>query len=298
VRRVGRGQVPEAALVGALWSYAAGVLYPARMLKQAGAKVVGGPMGDLPVGLAQTGLGRYFSERLSAPVMLRAPNPNAELVDDFDRLAVFYEPLVRPFSKPIFDEALEVIREYLAPDWRVFDVGCGPGYELRRVAALVPRGEVVGVDLAAGMIDAAHVGARSRGVENCAFFQADVGDLPEEFTERFDLVYSCLAHHHFPDPDAAASNALRCLRPGGVYCVIDPGPAWFNRISAPLCRVGDPGWMGWKTPEQFRAMFESAGFVRTCWIPLLPGFGLAVGQTASRKKSPRTGDASVHPNRS
>jgi SAM-dependent methyltransferase len=280
VRRIGRGQIPEAVLVGALWSYAAGVLYPARMLKRAGVRLIGGPVGDPPVRVPHAGLGRYFSGRHSAPVLLTKPNPNADLVDDFDRLAVFYEPLVRPFSKPIFDEALAVMGGYLAHDSRVLDVGCGPGQELRTVAELVRGGEVVGVDLAAGMVEAAHAGARSRGVENGAFFQADAGALPDEFTGRFDLVYSSLAHHHFPDPDAAAANALRCLRPGGVYCIVDPGPAWFNKVSAPLCRVGDPGWIGWKTPEEFRALLDGAGFARTCWIPLLPGFGLAVGQAA------------------
>jgi SAM-dependent methyltransferase len=128
------------------------------------------------------------------------------------------------------------------------------------------------------MVEVAHASARSHGLDNCAFFQADVGELPRAFTGRFDLVYSCLAHHHFPDPDAAAANALRCLRPGGVYCVIDPGPAWFNALSAPLCRLGDPGWIGWKTPAEFRTLLDEAGFARTCWVPLLPGFGLAVGQ--------------------
>jgi SAM-dependent methyltransferase len=275
MREVGPGQIPQAALVGALWSYAAGVLYPARMLKRIGASIVGPPVGDLPDGLPQPGLGRHFADG-SEPVMLTEPNRNADLVEDFDRLAPLYEALVRPFSTPIFDEALAVIGGWLASDARVLDTGCGPGHELRQVAALVPRGEVIGVDLAAGMVEVAHRNAR---LDNCAFFQADAGDLPQEFTGQFDLVYSCLAHHHFPEPAAAAANALRCLRPGGVYCVIDPGPAWFNTLSAPLCRLADPGWIGWKTPVGFRALFEGAGFTRTCWIPLLPGFGLAVGQT-------------------
>jgi SAM-dependent methyltransferase len=120
--------------------------------------------------------------------------------------------------------------------------------------------------------------AASRELDNCAFFQADVGNLPPSFRGEFDLVYSCLAHHHYPDPAGAASEILRCLRPRGVYCVVDPGPAWFNLISAPLGRLADPGWIGWQTPEQFRALFGEAGFVRTCWVPLLPGFGLAIGQ--------------------
>ena len=279
MRKVGPGQIPAAALVGALWSYAASVLYPARMLKRIGASIVGPPAGDLPEALPQPGLGRHFADG-SEPVMLTERNPNADLVEDFDRLAQLYEALVRPFSTPIFNEAVEVIGGYLASDSRVLDVGCGPGHELRQVAARVPRGEVIGVDLAAGMVKVAHASARSHGIDNCAFFQADVGELPRAFTGRFDLVYSCLAHHHFPNPEAAASNALRCLRPGGVYCVIDPGPAWFNALSAPLCRLGDPGWIGWKTPEEFRTLLDEAGFARTCWIPLLPGFGLAVGQKA------------------
>src|SRR5207248_7104212 len=157
--RVGPGQIPEAALVGALWSYAAGVLYPARMLKRAGASVVGPPVGDLPERLPQPGLGRHFADG-SGPVMLTEPNRNADLVEDFDRLAELYEALVRPFSTPIFDEALEVLGDYLASDSRVLDVGCGPGHELRQVAARVPRGEVIGVDLAAGMVEVADASAR------------------------------------------------------------------------------------------------------------------------------------------
>jgi SAM-dependent methyltransferase len=278
LRRLGPEQIPQAVLVGAIWSYAASVLYPARLLKRTGARVVGPAVGDLPEGLPRPGAGRYFAERLSTPVMLTDRNPHADLVDEFDRLAVLYEVLVRPFSTPIFDEALSVIAGYLASDSRVLDVGCGPGRELRRVAALVPRGEVVGVDLAAGMVEVAQATARSHGIDNCAFFQADAGELPTSLTGQVDLVYSSLAHHHFPDPDLAAANALRCLRPGGLYCVIDPGPAWFNALSAPLGRLGDPGWIGWKMPEEFRSLLAGAGFRRTCWIPLLPGFGVAIGQ--------------------
>ena len=278
LRRVGPQQIPEAVLVGALWWYSAAVLYPAKVLRRTGAKVVGPAVGDAPERLPLAGSGPHFSKQGPELVMLTEQSRNHHLVEDFDRLAQMYEVLVRPFSTPIFDEALDVICGYLASDSRVLDAGCGPGRELRRVARLVPRGEVVGVDLAAGMVNVAHAAALSQGLDNCAFWQADAGDLPDEFTNGFDLVYSSLAHHHFPDPDATAASVWRCLRPGGVYCVIDPGPAWFNRLSAPLGRLADPGWIGWKRPEEFRAMLERAGFARACWIPLLPGFGLAVGQ--------------------
>ena len=91
------------------------------------------------------------------------------------------------------------------------------------MARLVPAGEVVGVDLAAGMVRAAHRAARAAGLDHCAFFQADVTELPAAFDGAFDLVYNSLAHHHYPDPSAAAAAILRALRPGGIYCVVDPG---------------------------------------------------------------------------
>lgn len=276
--KLGPKQFAEASLVGALWWYSASVLYPARLLKWGGVAVVGGRVGDEPVGLPRPGLGKRFSKGSRGPVLLDEPSEHRHLVEEFDELAGFYEVLVRPFSTPIFAEGISVLREYLAPDSRVLDAGCGPGRELRRVAALVPRGEVVGIDLAAGMVEIAHAAAVERAVGNCAFFQADVGRLPDRFDGAFDLVYSNLAHHHYPDPAAAARSVLRCLRPGGLYCVIDPGPAWFNGLSAPLGRLADPGWIGWKTPAEFRALLDGAGFQRSCWIPLLPGFGIAIGQ--------------------
>lgn len=288
LRRLGPKQVAEAYLVSALWWYAAGVLYPAKALRRGGLRIVGPAVGEEPAGLPRPGLGRHFSRSTPEPVLLEEPSENRYLVEEFDELAELYEVLVRPFSTPIFDEALAVIRRYLAPDSRVLDAGCGPGRELRRVAALVPRGEAVGVDLAAGMVKVAHASALAQGLDNCAFFQADVGSLPRRFHGRFDVIYSCLAHHHYPDPSAAAAGILRCLRPGGVYCVIDPGPAWFNLLSAPLGRLADPGWIGWKTPEEFRELLEGAGFTRSCWIPLLPGFGLAIGQKAFER--PRRDD--------
>jgi SAM-dependent methyltransferase len=270
--------VPGAVLVGALWSYAAAVLYPARVLKGAGLDLAGAVLGELPEPRPRPGLGPRFSSTHTEPTLRSDPGAHDHLVTGFDRFAELYPWLVLPFSRPIFDEALGVIRRYLAPDARVLDAGCGPGTEALRVAELVPDGEVVGVDLAAGMVRAGHRAARDRGIGNCAFVQADVGELPADFAGGFDVAYSCLAHHHFPDPAAATASVVRCLRPGGVYFVVDPGPARYSRLMAPLGRWADPGWIAFEEPDGFRRLFAAEGFERTAWIQLLPGFGMAAGQ--------------------
>ena len=275
-------QVAVAFLAEARWWYAAKVLYPAQALKRAGVPVAAGVMGKMPLPPRRRGLGVYFSRRYPRPILLRHSTLHDHLVEEFNRVADVYAEFVEPFSRPIFDEALPVIAALLGPDSRVLDAGCGPGREVRRIARLLPRGEVVGIDLASRMVTTAHGAARAAGLDNCAFFQADVGALPRMFAGNFDLVYSCLAHHHYPAPATATASILRCLRPGGAYCVVDPGPAWYNALSAPIARLADPGWIGFHTPEEFQRLLLDTGFVRAGWLDLLPGYGIAIGQKAVR----------------
>jgi ubiquinone/menaquinone biosynthesis C-methylase UbiE len=272
------GAQAEGMLVAAMWSWAAHVLYPAQWLRRAGAVPPYPLQGDLPVAVPARGLGPRFSRLHARPVLLEQKTEHDHLVVEFDRMAEVYDAFVRPFSTPIFDEAIEELTRYLRADSRVLDAGCGAGRELQRIAALVPEGEVVGIDLAAGMVNAAWLDARAHGLTNCAFFQADVGELPTIFDAEFDVVYNSLAHHHYPEPARAAAAVLRALRPGGVYCVVDPGPAWFNALSGPLAQWADPGWIRFHSPDEFRELFLSAGFIRASWRELLPGFGVAIAQ--------------------
>jgi SAM-dependent methyltransferase len=265
--------------VGAMWAYAASVLYPAQALRHA--LGLSAATDIQPPGIESGhGLGVRFSRGKPSPVLLAPADESGHehLVGEFDRMAEVYAEFVRPFSRPIFGEALTVIERFLPPDGRALDLGCGPGTELRQVAQLVPHGEVIGVDLAAGMVEAADRAARAAGLNNVAFIQADIGDLPDNFTGAFDLAYSCLAHHHYPEPAKATVEVFRCLRPGGVYCVVDAGPAWYTALSAPLAKAADPGWIGFRTPAEFEQLFREAGFERVTWCDVLPGFGVAVAQ--------------------
>src|SRR5258708_9558009 len=144
-------QLAGAYLVSSMWWYAAAVLEPARALKRAGFPVSSQVIGDLTENPPEIGLGPRFSKENSGPVYLSHKTRHDHLVEEFDRMADLYAEFVRPFSQPIFDEALRVISAWLPRNARVLDAGCGPGRELLQVARRVPEGEVVGIDLAAGM---------------------------------------------------------------------------------------------------------------------------------------------------
>src|SRR5262249_53088347 len=161
---------------------------------------------DLPVDLPRPGFGPHFSRDHPGPILLAHAGRHAELVDEFDRMAEVYDAYVKPFSQPLFEEAMIAMATYLAPEARVLDAGCGAGRGAgcgggggRRGAGRgVGGGGGVGIDRAAGRVRAAAAGARAAGIDNCAFVRADVPALPRRFEGQFDVVYSSLAHHHYP----------------------------------------------------------------------------------------------------
>jgi ubiquinone/menaquinone biosynthesis C-methylase UbiE len=91
--------------------------------------------------------------------------------------------------------------------WRVLDVATGPGYVAEQAAA---RGAtVVGVDLAAGMLEQAR--PRLAGIE---LLHADAEELPFD-DASFDAVVGGFVINHLPGPERALAEAARVLVPGG-----------------------------------------------------------------------------------
>lgn len=102
------------------------------------------------------------------------------------------------------------------PGWVVADLGCGTGRTTVELARRVaPDGRVVGVDIAAAMLDRARQHVSDSGVSNVALVQADVqnGDLGQD---RFAGAFSRFGVMFFSDPVAAFANVHTSLERGAV----------------------------------------------------------------------------------
>ena len=105
-----------------------------------------------------------------------------------------------------------------SPGMKVLDLACGPGTLSRPLAQRVaPGGEVIGVDLAEGMIAL----ARSAGIANARFVVMDIEalDFPDA---TFDAVACGHGLQFAPDLGRAMREARRVLRPGGRFAASVP----------------------------------------------------------------------------
>ena len=92
---------------------------------------------------------------------------------------------------------------------RVLDLGCGDGALTAQIAALVPRGKVLGIDASEGMIAAAQL----KACQNLRFVRMDINDL--SFSAEFDVAFSNATLHWVKDHQRLYANVCRSLRPGG-----------------------------------------------------------------------------------
>jgi hypothetical protein len=134
-------------------------------------------------------LGRRFARMTTNAVVARPwlwrifrPLTQAQ----FDRIAPSWDSMRRPESFAALERALETLPG--APK-RVLDLGTGTGLAAFVAARRYPEAEVVGVDLAPGMVEQARRNTPPELAGNVRFEQADAVALPFE-DGTFDLAWS------------------------------------------------------------------------------------------------------------
>jgi SAM-dependent methyltransferase len=104
------------------------------------------------------------------------------------------------------------------------DVGCGPGIDTVKIAAIVgPSGRVVGVDADPAMVRFANIAAAENGVTNCVeHIVASGGRLPFDDTSFHSVRCERVLQHLSPsDAAALVKEAFRVTRNGGRCVFLD-----------------------------------------------------------------------------
>ncbi|MEX6632041.1 class I SAM-dependent methyltransferase [Hyphococcus lacteus] len=132
----------------------------------------------------------------------------------------FWDKVAAKYAKqPIADQEsyehkLKVTREYLTPETRMFEFGCGTGSTAILHAPNVEH--ILALDVSDNMLAIARDKAREAGVQNIDFEQSTI----ENFTGHasgFDVILGMSIVHLLVDRKAALAKVYALLKPNGVF---------------------------------------------------------------------------------
>jgi SAM-dependent methyltransferase len=162
-----------------------------------------------------------------------------------------------------------VARLQLAGGQRVLDLCCGAGASAIPAARAVGmKGQVLGLDLAAPLLDMARARAASEGLVNIEFRQADA--TRTGLAERsFDAVICVFGVFFAADMTNFMAEMWGLVRPGGVLAITTWGPGWcepastafwtaVGQIEPSLFKAFNP-WDEITTPAALTDLFIRAG---------------------------------------
>jgi SAM-dependent methyltransferase len=115
--------------------------------------------------------------------------------------------------------ALSGVVEKLTRGGKVADIGCGHGASTVLMAQAFPASHFIGYDYHGPSIEIARERAKTAGVANVSFMQADALGYEDR---DFDLIafFDCL--HDMADPDGAARYARHALKKDGTCMIVEP----------------------------------------------------------------------------
>jgi len=177
----------------------------------------------------------------------------------------FDDPKRDAWQKP--HEVIQALA--LKPDAVIADIGSGTGYFSVRLAHMVPKGRVYGVDIEPDMVRYLAERAKRDGLKNLIAVTGAPGDplLPE----KVDLILMVDTFHHIEDRDRYFRTLHDSLKPGGRIAIID------FRMDSPA----GPPKSARSTPDGVKAELNRAGYRLVQEHAFLPNQYFLIFQSAT-----------------
>lgn len=162
---------------------------------------------------------------------------------------------------PAYEKKLAITRNYLTPESRVFEFGCGTGSTALLHAPHV--GHITATDYSKKMIEIAKRKQGEEGVENVDFVRFDINTM-EVDSEQYDVVLGLNILHLMEDIDAPIDKCFAILKPGGYFisssvCLVKPPGIWRFLIPVMSALQIMPKMQGFNEAELL-ASHRRAGF--------------------------------------
>jgi ubiquinone/menaquinone biosynthesis C-methylase UbiE len=188
-------------------------------------------------------------------------NPNKALWEkgDFTRIA----ETMRESGRAL------VAKLGIAKGMNILDLGCGDGTTAIPEAML--GANVLGIDIAANLVEAGNIRAKNAGLNNCIFQEGDATNLAGLKDKYFDLVVTIFGAMFAPKPFDVAKEMVRITKPGGRIVMGNwiPGDPTFVaqilKISSAYTPPPPEGFISpmlWGVEEQVIERFTDAGVLK------------------------------------
>src|SRR5688572_26998103 len=153
---------------------------------------------------------------LAGPAAAQAPHTHQHGFGDAEKWAkVFDDPERDAWQKP--HDVIKALA--LKPDAVVADIGAGTGYFSVRLAHMLPKGRVYGVDTEAAMVK--HLAGRAKrgGLKNVIAVAGKPAD--PQLPEKADLILFVDVYHHVDDRERYFRNLAGALKIVHVVVNVD-----------------------------------------------------------------------------
>jgi ubiquinone/menaquinone biosynthesis C-methylase UbiE len=165
-----------------------------------------------------------------------------------------FDPVRLSKSPSIYKFFTSKVAQYIAPEDKVLDIGCGSGVFLPALSPMCHQ--LVGLDISHNMLKETNKSVSLFGLKNIFVVNAGAEELPFADNE-FDVLVLVDAIHHIDDVECSIAEIKRVVKPQGKVLIFEPNK--LNPLLWLLCLLDRNEWgaLNLGSKRKYFELFES-----------------------------------------